>query len=578
MTKKEHVMRRLRLLVTLLLVFTPKAVAANCSSSSSSCNTTSCGTSCCAEPLVRNAPSCGNSCCPVAVVKNDPSCCQSICSEKNSECCMNAGKTFFTIRPLYQSVSPELISEFRNDRMHATENGIGGAWDFVIFGGKSTKDSAVGSYFMPFCQERLTVSEQLQNLDSPGTQVDILSDHFNIFTLDGNFSSEFSFSGNQSAVGLGLHYKQGFGFNCDKTKWWYLDFNMPVMHVKNRMNICEIVTSSGGGVNTAIDPQAVANMTQAFNQSDWKYGKIRNNCPMKKTGLADIELKLGRQFIWNDSYWAAGYFGMLIPTGNVPRGEFIFEPIIGNGKHMGLIWGGEAVIEICTGKHDNWHLALTGDAHAQYLWTKTQIRSFDLKNRPWSRYMEVYADLAQAQQAAQMCQASNIQGETLGTPGINVFTQPLKVRPGLSVNTTTALRLRTNCGYSGEIGYNFYARQQECVKLACLWARGPALKSAQGCGTTNPVRNISNNANINDSNIDNDLAHYSNSEISAEDLDLESAAAPAIFAHIVYGTVGYIWNNMCTPVDVSVGGSYEFGDNLGTLHRWVVWGKAGIAF
>lgn len=566
-------MRRLRLLASLLLILTPAIQAACCSSSSSSC-----GTSCCAVPLVRNTPSCGNSCCPVAVVKNNPNCCQSICTQDNNECCIGGGKTFFTIRPLYQSVSPELISEFRNDRMHATENGIGGAWDFVIFGGKSTKDSAVGSYFMPFCQERLTVSEQLQNLDAPGTQVDLLSDHFNVFTLDGNFASEFSFSGNQSAVGLGLHYKQGFWFNCDKTKWWYVDFNMPIMHVKNSMNICEIVTSSGGGVNTAIDPHAVANMTQAFNQSDWNYGKIRNNCSMKKTGIADIELKLGRQFIWNDAYWAAGYFGMLIPTGNTPRGEFVFEPMVGNGKHMGLIWGGEAVIEICTGKHDNWHVALTGDAHAQYLFTKTQTRSFDLKNRAWSRYMEVYANLAQAEQAAALCQSLDPQGQTLGTPGINVFTQPLKVRPGLSVNTTTALRLRTDCGYSGEIGYNFYARQQECVRLACLWQRGPALKSAQGCGTTNPVRNISNNANINDANIDNDLAHYSNSEITVEDLDLESAAAPAIFAHIVYGTIGYIWNNRCVPLDVSVGGSYEFGDNKGTLHRWVVWGKAGIAF
>lgn len=561
-------MRRYKLLVSFLLLVAPAMMQAD----NNDC--ASCG-SCCPVPIVRNTESCGNSCCPIAVTQNADSCCQS-CGSESSCACACSGKTFFSARPMYQSVRPELISEFRNDRLKAASEHASAALDFVVFGGQSTKSSKLGSYFMPFCQQDLVVSEKLQDISTPSaafkTQANILSDHFNIYTKDGNFQSVFSIKARQSAVGLGLHYKQAFCYNDERTKWWYLDVNTPVMHLKNEVTLCEVVTSSGGGVSNEV-PGAVANMTQAFNQDAWLYGKIRNNCPQRKTGLADIEIKLGRQLNYSDDYFASVYFGMLVPTGNVPRGEYIFEPVIGHGKHMGLLWGGEAVFDFFASKDDNWHFSLVGNANALYLFTKTQKRSFDLKNRPWSRYMQVYQDKAQAQLA-------NDQGNvTLATPGINVFTQDVKVRPGLIVNSTTGVQFRRGCGFTSELGYNFYARQEECVRLACEWQEGPALKAAEGLGFTNPVRNITNNANINNDNINNAVDVYEESIIRATDLDLQSAAHPFTFIQMVYGTVGYIWD--CHPkatFDASAGGSYEFGNNAGALHRWALWGKAGVAF
>lgn len=543
-----------KIFIALALIFAPVGLAANCSSSSSS----ACCTSGCSIPCNTN-------------------------SSCNSCECPNGGKTYFNVRPLYQSVSPELISGFRNDKMRAAKTG--GAFDFVIFGGKSTKANDLGSYFMPFCKNALTVNEELNTQANGGA--DLLAQHFNIYTNDntagtGGFASTFAFCARQSAVGFGMHYKQGFLYNCDNTKWWYVDVNMPIMHVKNSMIITETVQSNGGGVDASAGTTPVANMTQAFKQSAWCYGKI-NNCPMRKTGLADIELKVGRELWYSQECFLGAYIGALIPTGNRPEGHYVFEPIIGHGKHAGVIWGTEGVIEFWHSCNEQWHAQFAMNAHAQYLFNAKQTRSFDLKNKPWSRYMEVYANIEQAQQAAALCDSldanSNIQGARLATPGINVFTKPVKVRPGFSVNTTAALVIQSDCGFVSEVGYNCFARQAECVKLGCKWQEGPALKAFEGCGLTQPVRTITPNQQLNDPVIQVAVADYNQSIITADELDLNSAAHPAFFAQIVYGSVGYNWHKECrVPMRADIGGSYEFGNNRATMHRWTLWGKFGFAY
>src|SRR5205814_7945427 len=118
--------------------------------------------------------------------------------------------------------------------------------------------------------------------------------------------------------------------------------------------------------------------------------------------------------------------------------------------------------------------------------SRTQRRSFDLKNKPWSRYISVYANEEQAQEAADSLDT------TLATPGINVFTKSLKITPGLAHNINTAF-VFTCRTFEGEIGYNFYAKRSEHAKLACCWVEGPAIKHFNGLGETNPIRDITGN-------------------------------------------------------------------------------------
>lgn len=508
--------------------------------------------------------------------------------------CPCSGKTYFSNRPLFQSYRGEFIAGFRNDLMELgyEQNGWGGALDIVPFGGQSSDGFGLASYFLPFCKNPLTVNEELQS-PTQSNFADLYSPNFNVLTIGGSttpgantpFASTVKFCARHDEYGVGFHWKQGFGFcetDCGK-KWWYIDIALPVTQVRNLICIDEQIQSTGGGVNTDIatggSPNAVPNMVQAFAQNAWNFGKIISGCFLKKTGVADIELKFARQWLWTEECNMASYIGVLIPTGNAPCGQFVFEPIVGHGKHAGIIWGGEGTMDMWADNTHDKYVSIGVAAQMQYLFNRKQIRSFDVKNRPWSRYIPVYANLEQATLASTSADPS------LNTPGINVFTQCVNVIPGLQLNATTALILQADNGFQGELGYNFYGHHQECVSLATPWAVGPAFIAAGPNfglvppGTTNPYRTITPDGNLNGSDFNNPLVDYNDSLIKATDLDLQSAAHPYYFSHTVHINLGRNWNEQCVPTYLGVGGSYEFAlHEFAVMKRWTVWGKFNISF
>lgn len=544
-------MLKKNLLAVLLLAgaVSPTIEAGSCSSS---CNT-SCKSAC--------TTSCSSSC-------SNGSCCGCPC----------AGKTFFTNRPLYQTARPEYVSGFLNDKMVAANDGIGGSFEAVLFGGKATSTRNLASYFMPNCKTVLNVKES----SSQAAPADLLSTNFNVFTVNGQnntgtgFESNICFNARASEFGLGLHYLQGFCFNYDRSQWWYLDISTPITHVNSQLLLTETVINNGGGVDAyASTSTAVANMVQAFKQSEWCFGKIDSCAHHGKTGLADIELKLGYEWMFAERANIASYMGLVIPTGNKAKAEYVFEPIVGNGKHWGLMFGSQGGFNVWNSCNENWHLQFSFYTDARYLFQNKQMRSFDLKGKPWSRYISVYADQAAATAAAAL---GGIPGRNAATAGINVFTQHVKVQPRFQYNLTTMWTLSSDCGFVGEVGYNFFAREKECVQLDCPWKVGPAIKDVLGLGQTQPIRNITANSLLNNADPVS-LANYSLSLIQASDLDLDSAAHPAILSNTVYGSLGYKWADMCNPLHMNIGGSYEWaGKDFAVMNRWTLWGKFGVSF
>lgn len=543
--------KKLYLLLLLLSIGIPDAIKASCP--------TDCNTPC----------------------NNLLNCDDTICS------CPCTGKTYFSNRPLFHSYRGEFIAGFRNDRMQASQEGKGGAFDIVPFGGQSSDADGLASYFLPFCQNPLVFNEDLSG--TAGT-TDILSTNFNIITVNGittgtPFKSTAQFCARHDEYGVGFHWKQGFGF-CDSShgeKWWYVDISMPVETVRNIITIDEAIQSNGGGPAVVLaqgtQPTIIAqpNVVQAFAQSAWNFGKIVSGCFLTKTGVGDVELKFGRQWMYTDDCNMASYIGVWIPTGNTPCGQFVFEPILGNGNHWGIIWGGEGTMDIWADCDHAKSISFAAAAQMQYFFNRKQVRSFDVKGRPWSRYIPVYANQAQANFAAAI--TDPLKAQFFSTPGINVFTQCVNVVPGLQVNSTTALLVEADNGFQGELGYNFFGHHQECVSLASPWQVGPAFISTDGAGSTNPYRTITTDANLNGTDFDNDSGAYPASLIHETDLDLQSAAHPYYFAHNVYVNLGHYWDDQCYPTYIGVGGSYEFAlHEFAAMKRWTVWGKFNIAF
>src|SRR5579872_141632 len=74
---------------------------------------------------------------------------KAVCAPTNS-CDVNAtSRSYLDSRPLFQSASPEMVSGFRNSRLHDREDGKEGAFEIVILGSKSTNSDNLARYFFP---------------------------------------------------------------------------------------------------------------------------------------------------------------------------------------------------------------------------------------------------------------------------------------------------------------------------------------------------------------------------------------------------------------------------------------------
>jgi hypothetical protein len=498
------------------------------------------------------------------------SCFTKMCSEDNNGCCdescecMVTSRSFLSVRPFFEAASPAKIAIVRKEIQEMrTHNGS--LLQIVPFGGKSVKPERLAKYFGPSCKRVLRVAED------PALNPDILANQLNIYTQNGDFQSLFCLNPEQTFAGVGINYRTHFGYK-DQNKGFFLDVTIPVYYVRNLMRLQEDILNTGGG---PLNSSVVGSVTQAFKQPSWCYGRIDDCYDTKHIGLSEIDIQLG--YGWGrEQAFMHSYVGVLIPTGNKVKGRKVFEPIIGWDHHAGVHFGSNFGIQVWKsecGEHSIWYeLAID----SRYLFENKQVRSFDLKNKPWSRYMMVYSDLTQAEEAATLCPAE--EGIILGTPGINIFTQLVKVSPRFqrTYNTAFALDLKA---WTLEGGYNFFARDAECVRLACPWTQvtsGPALKSLLGCGQTDDVQQIGNN--YNNANVK-PLADYASNIITEDQLDFTSASSPASLNHRLYGSIGYGHTHQRGYRSIyAFGFEYEFiGDNT-NMNRWGAWIKGAVVF
>jgi len=494
-----------------------------------------------------------------------------------------SGQSYISIHPQFQSSSPEMVSGFRQQRLHARLEGIRGTFQAVAFGGASTENDKLQRYFTPFGKKTLIIDERSENQDK-----DMLASHFNIFTNNENFRSKISFYPNQTTFGLGLQYRQSFWRNEEKKRGYFVNISTPLTRIKNEFKLIEQVENNGNGPNFSAKNEVVANMREAFTQESWNYGRIESkksgdNCvlsPQSETKLADIETKIGIEWLENDPCHLESYIGLLIPTGNKAKGKHIFEAIVGNGGHPAFMTGASFGALVWENERKGRQIRTEYALHTAYLFQNKQVRSFDLRNKPFSRYMQLYANKEEAKLAANLENSNAQLAQNLFTPGINLLTQPVAVTPGFQFNMTTAAVFTDGNGFQAEGGYNYFARRAEEVCLRSSWKEGPAIKHIDGGGKTNPVRDITGNPLIESIDLTaNELKNYDNNLIKESDLDLSSAASPAIITHTYFASLGYHCDDREYPLFGNVGGSYEFSRaNNAHLERWTVWFKLGMSF
>lgn len=512
-------------------------------------------------------------------------------------------QTFFTVNPEFQAGMPERITLWRNDRTTARKDGCNGTLQLVPFGGRSTRASDLAAYFSIDYKPVLFVTEDF------ATPCDILANQLNIYTEGLGtpppapyFQSQISFEPRRNVAGLGVSYRQGFA-RRDDGKGFFFEISFPIEEVKNSMHLGETIITNGGGplqsvtltnpinateslqspVQSAVaingQPTApVGSVCAAFQQPAWAYGRIENDSHyMSKSGVADVDLLVGYDIINTDCCYFSSHLGVLAATGNTPEGILMFEPIVGYNKTTAIRYGGQFGLELWTHATKERSLWFYFQSEFFFHLDKTQTRSFDLKNKPWSRYMQVYSSQEQANEAY-------LTGSRyLHTPGINVFTQSVNVNAGTSRTYNSGLAFNSK-GLQAELGYTFCARPAECVELQCAFPRGIALKSLINAGAINNVQMINATDVCNDKTPESTaytyspLDFYNDNTLSGDDLDMNSAAHPAFLSYIIYASAGNRWDDRDYPLFIGGGGSYEFTKDNSTITRWLLWGKIGFSF
>lgn len=199
-----------------------------------------------------------------------------------------------------------------------------------------------------------------------------------------------------------------------------------------------------------------------------EFGKIAGCQTL--TGLSEIEMAFGLNFVNSEFYHFGFNARTAIPTGNHSNARFLFEPIIGNGGHweLGLgLTGHTHLWESCNELHA---FSMYGDANLTYLFASHQRRSFDFRrNGPSSRYIlieEMGTPLVAGMQVGNVPIDVQYHGRLM--PAINQTTLDAKIGIPLQIDAVFKIAYNYKC-YSWDVGYNLWARMAESLECRQLF-------------------------------------------------------------------------------------------------------------
>lgn len=364
------------------------------------------------------------------------------------------------------SITPEYTRSFRSGRIAE-----------YIFGDDVTATSSKG-----------TLAISGSQADNRGSH-DWLADYFGLPT---DFKSEVTFKPRIE------NFLVDFNLYLGLDEWMcglYFRIHAPVVYTRWDLRATEAVSAAGANGYAAgyMGKAAVDNATlrkdfltavdgtNTFGdmKEALKYGKMSKDRDTK-TRLSDIEAALGWNFWQCEDY----HFGLAIrgsaPTGNRANAEYLFEPIVGNGNHWTLGGGVSAHAVLWRGCDEDHFFGVWLDANITHLFRTKQTRSFDLKNKPNSRYA-LLAEMsstvgnnlfANTTNTAVVADDTSLAGGVVPShqyadkllPVINVTTFDVNV--SIDVQVDAALKFSYyNCGFEADLGYNLWARSGEKFKL-----------------------------------------------------------------------------------------------------------------
>lgn len=208
-----------------------------------------------------------------------------------------------------------------------------------------------------------------------------------------------------------------------------------------------------------------------------KCGRLCGNGD-SKTRLSELRLAFGWNFLLKEDYHLGLNIQTSIPTGNDPQECFLFAPQNSNDDHWELGAGLSAHFLFWKSEDEEKQAGLYLDANVTHMFENKQRRCFDLCGKPLSRYMlaerlgKPKEDKLGGEPELGQFNDPEFQFKAEFAPVANITTFDVDVSVNVQADIAVWFNYSRN-EWSWDLGYNFWARSCEKIKLDCNCATFP---------------------------------------------------------------------------------------------------------
>jgi len=365
--------------------------------------------------------------------------------------------------------------------------------------------------------------------------------------LNSDFEGTLTINPRQEQGGFVFEYSQDFKKWLDVmfVRDMYITIIAPFISVTNNLNLAEFNVAHPG---TSF-PRTII---EAFNQPSWEFGKI-NPKTKRRTNLAELKILLGTSYE-SHNYLQVNYNSILvIPIADKQHAEWLFDPVVGNNHHMGI---GAAMNIQAPLNRDTTNVAFCFflDLESIILIRNKQYRTFDLRDKPWSRFLL-------------MNELEGYEPRT-NVPGVNLMTYKAVIKPFNVVDFAMGWRTKTR-NAEFEAGWGIWGHGYERIDHIKDFDKVFGIAGTEP-GTTASRSTISQQA---PNDPDDTFV-----PITPFDLDLQSGANPGTLNFRVFMSAGYVNNQRYHDTIFGAGWSIDLPYKNSTVQVWKAWIKLGATF
>ena len=275
-----------------------------------------------------------------------------------------------------------------------------------------------------------------------------------------------------------------------------------------------------------------------FFKSKSKFMKITNE-ELENLNFESFIITLGSFYKSKNNTFNIYYFsGIEIPTMKDNFCSDLFFPVIGNNGHFGIQMGAKALINLHETEKTKFGIISAIENHFKFY--RTHLLTFDLKNKPWSRYLPVINKTNYNE-----------------TKYLNeISTLPARIHPCNNLDLTIGLSLsrllKNESLLDFNLGLNFWIKQKEYIELMDREHKNIYRDFySYGIKGTTPGSTASNSNISYLSNDDRDFVNFNITNLDLGSVNKDGAFSKSIFCKINFENENFI---------SSVGAWGEIGD------------------